>query len=268
MPKSKRGRSLFELLDEEEGSASNAPGSLQRWGRLERPTAPVTSGIKTSGTQGSPPSERKAGPARALPFVEVEGDRFRVSFTSLTAAGAVFGLLVVLFVVFWLGGKAGYRRGYVSGRLSYEAQAVDEIEVARSQPPASYLVEGLLPELDVEEVGPTDGTAEADSAVEMPRWVRDHTYVVVQEFPNGNVEAANRARDFLATRGIATQLLRRVGGGLQLITTEGYNLKDPAQRQMAEELRRRVHAAGAQYYASGGGYRLEGYFKTLKGDGW
>ena len=100
------------------------------------------------------------------------------------------------------------------------------------------------------------------------KWVRDHTYVVAQEFPNGDMAAANRAKDFLATVGITADVVRRPNGSLQLITTKGYSLRDPAQRVLAEDLKRRVHSAGAQYYAAGGGYKLEGYFKTLKGDRW
>ncbi len=29
-----------------------------------------------------------------------------------------------------------------------------------------------------------------------------------------------------------------------------------------------VHKIGKRFYAQGGGYKLKGYFKTLKGDGW
>jgi hypothetical protein len=37
---------------------------------------------------------------------------------------------------------------------------------------------------------------------------------------------------------------------------------------MAEELLKKLHAVGSKYYAGGGGYKLEGYFKTLKSDRW
>lgn len=268
MPKSKRGRSLFEVLDQQEDTASKKTWSPRRWERQPKTAAPAASGTKTGSATTAEPGQREVESSSPVPFIEVEHDRFRVSFTSLTAAVAVFGLLIVLFAVFWLGSEAGYKRGFVSGRLSYEAQAVNEIEVARNQSPASYLVEGLLAEVGTEAPKPADDDTPADSSSEERKWVRGHTYVVAQEFPNGNVEAVNRARDFLATHGISVELVRRPGGGLQLITTAGFNLKDPTQREMAEELRNRVHAAGAQYYASGGGYRLKGYFKTLKSDSW
>jgi hypothetical protein len=203
-----------------------------------------------------------------VPLIEIEGDRFRLSFSSLTAAFAVFGFVVAVVAAFLLGGERGYDKGFANGRLSYEAEAVDEIEAARNQPAATHLVEELLAEIPHNNVGPGNRDAVGSTATQATKWVREHTYVVAQEFPNGDVEAANRAKDFLATAGILADVVRRPNGSLQLITTEGYNLRDPAQREMAEELKRRVHSAGAQYYAAGGGYKLEGYFKTLKGDRW
>ena len=58
------------------------------------------------------------------------------------------------------------------------------------------------------------------------------------------------------------------GGSTQLITTQGFNRKDPAQKQMASAALEELHKIGKRFYAQGGGYKLEGYFKTLKGDGW
>ncbi|MGD2110266.1 MAG: hypothetical protein PVI86_12865 [Phycisphaerae bacterium] len=269
MPR-KRGRSLFELLperDEEDATLRAKPTVPYR----ERQRQRGDRGASGAGTRtdveiggaaaGDPPGE-------AVPFVEVDGDRVRVALTSVTGAVAVFGLLAVLFAAFHLGRGSGYRRGYVEGRASFEADAVDEVEAARNLPPASHLVDGLLDDVNEATGSSQAGDEVGEGALNGPRWVRDHTYIVVQEFPDGNVEAADRAKGFLATRSIDTEIVRRPSGGVQLITTEGYNIKDPTQKRMAEALREKVHAAGAEYYRAGGGYRLEGYLKTLKRDDW
>ncbi|MCH8146823.1 MAG: hypothetical protein IH987_02380 [Planctomycetes bacterium] len=57
-------------------------------------------------------------------------------------------------------------------------------------------------------------------------------------------------------------------GSIQLITTQGFNRRDPAQKQMAAAALEEVHKIGKLFYAQGGGYKLKGYFKTLKGDAW
>jgi len=268
MTKSKRGRSLFDLLQPEEATGSEASPSSGVGVQQPPAELPRPSGSRTRGTNVARTTPAAAPASGHEPLVEVDGDRFRLSFSSLTAALAVFGLVIVVFAAFWLGGERGYDKGYASGRLSFEAEAVDEIEAARNQPAATHLIEDLLAEAPHQGASPTEQDAVGSSEAQATRWVRDHTYVVAQEFPNGDVEAANRAKDYLATAGILAAVVRRPNGSLQLITAEGYNLKDPAQRELAEELKRRVHSAGAQYYAAGGGYKLEGYFKTLKGDRW
>ena len=57
-------------------------------------------------------------------------------------------------------------------------------------------------------------------------------------------------------------------GSIQLITTQGFNRRDAAQKQMAAAALEEVHKIGKRFYAQGGGYKLKGYFKTLKGDAW
>ena len=99
-------------------------------------------------------------------------------------------------------------------------------------------------------------------------WVRDQTYIVVQEFPAANVEKARHAREFLGQRGVNTELVSLNNDTTLLIATQGYNHKDPAQKRLAEQLLEKVRTIGTQYYAAGGGYKLEGYYKTLKRDNW
>jgi hypothetical protein len=270
MPKPKRGRSLFDLLPEDDATTPDGSRVPQPWANGEKQVADAKAAAvpprpkpdQRVGSRTGGKVETPAGPSR---FVELEGDRFRVSFTSLTAAVAVFAAVVVAITLFKIGDRGGYARGYAAGRASYEAAAMSEIDAARSLPPATQLVEGLLAQPgEQQEPEPIDGAGERA----VPRWIRDHTYVVAQEFPASSAPAADVVREYLAEHGIETELVRYPSGAIQLITREGYSLKDPTQREMAEQLLRRVHAVGSEYYAAGGGYKLEGYFKTLKGDSW
>ncbi len=209
------------------------------------------------------------------PAVELEEDRIRISLTSVGAAGVVFALAILVFGSFefgrWRGDAKGFTRGFEAGRVSYAADTISEIEAARSQPSASHLVASLLDRPDPTlptAAGEQPLTAESDSREPTLAWIRDYTYIVVQEFGPERMDDVHRARTFLTTNGIETAEIRTSRGTTQLITTRGFDRKDGTQREMADQLLRKVHTIGAEYYAAGGGYKLEGYFKTLKSEDW
>ena len=186
----------------------------------------------------------------------------------------MFIAAVGLIASFELGSRLGHGRGlktgYEAGRASYAAEAASEIEVARAQPPATHLVSRLLEDPAPAEV-PGEANRERKNArvPQTPGWIRDYTYIVAQEFTAGRLDDARQAREYLAEHGIPTAFIRGSGGGaVQLITEQGYNHGDPTQKRIAEELLKRIHDAGASYYAQGGGYKLKGYYKTLKSDTW
>jgi len=91
---------------------------------------------------------------------------------------------------------------------------------------------------------------------------------VAQGFAAGREADAEEARVFLAANGVDAAVVPLDSGGTRLITTQGFNRNDPTQRTLADQLIDRIRALGAEYYRSGGGYKLEGYFATLKGDRW
>lgn len=275
MRKSKQGPGLFDLIenDNDLGSGSlrtprtSVPlGKSGHHGKKESTVhRPVSASGRSAGVQHGARGE-------AAPSVSIDGERIRFSLTSLTAAVAVFGLLVLLLVAFEfgrrLGDKTGFRRGHAAGRVSYSADAMSEIEAARRQPPAPGLVETLRPGSAGGAVPSGTVSGETAEVSGGSIWVRDYTYVVVQEFSIGREEDARRAQAFLAENDLGTEIVKYPSGAMQLITTQGYNRKDPTQRRLADQLQERVHALGVQYFAAGGGYRLEGYFKSLKGDTW
>jgi len=212
------------------------------------------------------------------PMVEVEGDQIRLSLTSVTLAVVIFAVLIALLGVFALGRRAGdaggFARGFEAGRASYAADAMSEIEAARQQPPATELVGSLLTEPIQDQPVPTPSSsveetqpAAVSAAPETP-WISGYTYIVAQEFSAGRRDDAVKAKAFLVERGIDTALIELSTGSMQLITTQGFDRDDPAQRRLADEFLARVHAAGAAFFARRGGYKLEGYFKKLKGDTW
>jgi len=206
-------------------------------------------------------------------FLELENERVRMSFTSKTAAVTFFVVVVILVVAFEIGRRSGYTAGigagFQQGRASYAAEAMSEIEAARNQPAATHLLSELMETAEAAPARVETIVDENPGDVDRPQWIRGYTYVVAQEFSPADADtAAAKARAFLAEHGIATAAVRYDSGSVQLITTQGYNHKDPTQKRMANELLKKLHAIGAKYYAGGGGYKLDGYFKTLKDDRW
>jgi hypothetical protein len=288
MAKAKRSPALFELLSDE-GSATGGVKVPSWWSRHTQLTDLRAARAARAAAQPPPVFEESPrsivdrSPPR--PLFEVEGDRFCVSLTSVTTAVVVFLGLATVLAAYGLGARrgdvGGFRRGFDAGRVDGSSATGDEIVALRNQPPASHLVGGLLQETGAK---PTSSGAREDrpamkaaaaapanlpaKAVPAVGWVRDQTYIVAQEFPAANVEKARHAREFLGQRGVNTELVSLNNDTTLLIATQGYNHKDPAQKRLAEQLLEKVRTIGTQYYAAGGGYRLEGYYKTLKRDNW
>lgn len=288
MAKAKRGPALFELLGDE-GSAAGGVKVPSWWSRQ----IPLTDlhAARVSRAAAEPPpvyedSTRSTGDRSPLrPLFEIDRDRVLLSLTSVTAAIAVFLGLATVLAAYGLGARrgdvGGFRRGFDAGRADVASTVGDEITALRNQPPASHLVGGLLQETGAK---PASSGAREDrpamkavasapanlpaSAAPAAGWVRNLTYIVVQEFSATNVEKARHAREFLAQRGVNTELVPLNNDTTLLIATQGYNHKDPAQKRLAEQLLEKVRTIGTQYYAAGGGYKLDGYYKTLKRDNW
>lgn len=273
MHKTKRGPALFEVLNKDPGQASETL-QVPPWG--SRRGGPLgDDAIKLAPRPLSEPSKtadrpRMDAPGEPVRFAELIGGRIRVSFSSTAAAIAVFVGMAIVLAAFELGSRSGYhdglRVGHEAGRTSYAAEAVSEIEMARSQPAATHLVRSLLADEGAaapDEIG--DGTI-ADP--KETTWIRGYTYIVAQEFAADHEEDARHAQRYLGEKGVATAAVTLPGGAIQLITSEGYNHKDPTQKRIAEQLLEKVHRIGVLYYSGGGGYRLEGYFKTLRGENW
>ena len=100
MRKANRGPALFELLTGEEEASTGTPqrpaGSRPAAGRQGG------GGALKMGPEGGPTTWNKHsrnaadGEQQAIPFVDLAGGRVRVSFTSVTAAAAVFVAMIAL----------------------------------------------------------------------------------------------------------------------------------------------------------------------------
>lgn len=216
-------------------------------------------------------------------LVHVREDRLHVSLTPLSAAAIVFGISVLILGVYLAGRSRGEKAGVMLGiSQSADPAVAESVEDVRNQPPASHLVESLL-EGNPRSTAPkprestrarnAEETGAAAAAAELPAgprqgWARDYTYIVAQEFGAGRMDDARAAQQYLASRGFPAEIVKLDSGPLQLITLEGYNHKDAAQKKKADEVLKRQRAAGVEYFATGGGYKLEGYYKTLKKDQW
>ena len=233
----------------------------------------------------APPDEpdRQAAPEPVT--MQLLGDRLHLSLTPFTAAIGMFVIVLLVLGAIFVGQRRGERAGIqrvLSASLEGDLGGVDAVETVRQQPPASHLVESLLA-ANAKPVAPpreserpsrkTELVAKSQAPAELPAgprqgWVRDYTYIVTQEFAAGRDDDARKAREFLETRGFPAQIVKLDSGALQLITLEGYNHKDAAQKKKADDILKKERAVGAEYFASGGGYKLEGYYKTLKRDTW
>lgn len=277
MAKSKHeGPALFDLLgatQEEvnaqlrprgvEPPARPAPSAAQTKHKPDRAIVPSRTERSASRPQPTPPPA-----ARKRRLVEFDDECVRFSFTSTSAAITVFLVVVGILVIYEAGRQSGketyYQWGWRAGRASFQADAESEIEAARSQPPSPHLVEDLLAATGA----PASGESDTSTDKAAPQWVEGHTYIVAQEFSPRNHDDAVAAQKYLRSQGIDTALITQDKGWFQLVTTQGYNRSDPVQRDLLAKLLTREHRAGVDYFASGGGYKLEGYYKTLRKQSW
>lgn len=273
MAKSKKGPALFELWGKSGDREPNVTQIPKWWssGRGGGASAPVKpAGHLTLVTEDHGSDE---------PLFEVDGRRLRFSFTSVSAAAVTFGILAVVTVAYIVGSRSAesgaYKRGFEAARSAPTSTATDEIQLARNQPPATHLLAPLTgqPATTSAPAKPvkSDPTASAQSPTPMPQakgWVQDLTYIVIQEFNASGLEKVKEAQKFLAEKGVDAAVVTLAGGGVHLITTQGYNHKDAAQKKAADQQLAKVRAIGLQYYAAGGGYKLEGYYKSLKKPSW
>ena len=274
MNRPKREIALFDLLPEDgdDPRSLKVPDGLHQGAKdAHRPVDATGRHPERVSVEGARSSSTHADSGRSEPFFGLDGERIRLSFNSFTAGIAIFAVMVTLVGAYeWgrrSGDHAGFRRGHAQGRSSYAAEALGEIASARRKEPATHLVDTLL---DDESLSAGQGElVQGDrSPQRLSGWVQGYTYVVAQEFGVGRSEDAQRAKEFLATQGVITELVSFDTGSMQLITSQGYDLGDATQRVLAGELKSKVRDAGRAYYAAGGGYKLEGYFKTLKNRNW
>lgn len=284
MTRPRGSAALFDLLDQGVNAPSgHTVSDKDRKGAVRRGGGPPTPGgrderpvvIRTAHTErasGSNADQRKTGAARR-PLFEVDDDCVRMTLTPGRSAVLLFLVLLSAVGAFEFGRRrgdaAGFSRGYVAGRDSFIAEAEDEIEAAREAPANSDVVADLMiggpAVLDAYEEAAGVTPTEETGAVS---WIPGYTYVVAQGFQPGHEADAARAQAFLYERGLETVLVRFESGATQLISRRGFNRTDPTQRALADQLLERIRQAGADYFASGGGYKLEGYFATFKGGRW
>ena len=261
----KDGPALFELMRKKrptEGDTAETPTPDVASQPCEPPLA------DSPGAPEGQPAAAKANksPSEPIPLLELVGEHLRVSLTSVTAAVALGLLLILLAVAYEVGHRAGRETGFGEGQTSFEARTASEIEAARSRPPEPELLSGLEPTPATESAAETHGTPMLTDAHGAP-FVRvpGDTYVVVQEFRTDGWEDARHAQEFLRLREVNTALIAGPAGTCRLLSTQGYNYRDPAQKEQGQELLKRIHAIGREYRSAGGRYGLEGYPMTYTG---
>jgi len=265
MAKSRRSPVLFEVMGKGRSSG------------VDRVEIPGGSRDQVAGHRRRGSSEPGSAGERSSPLVSLDGNRVSVSLTSVGVAVVVTCVVMGMIAAYGIGRNRGYESGFVAGADVYRADAIDEIEQARSGPVSVGLLQGLRSGPDSVDVEAPAGTFESDvtddvpgesSVDDGPVWVRGNTYIVVQEFMPGSGDDVLVAQGFLAQHDISTVVVARPNGGSWLVTTQGYNCQDKAQARMAQRLLERVGEVGKAFQSAGGRYGLEGYLRSLTGDAW
>lgn len=217
------------------------------------------------------PRERGAG------FVSMRDDRVVISLSSVSAALVVFVCVLSLIGAFELGQRRGHASGVLDGfdraTQAGAPAAADEVEAVREGPVRSDLLSSGNTTGSSESKNPSrqdlvSGSSKAAAPGVKSEWVKGRTYVIVQEFGKDAETDARKAQAFLQSRGIETAVVRLESGALRLVSTGGYDRQDAKERGRSDELIEKIRTAGAEYYKTGGGYKLEGYFATLRQDRW
>jgi hypothetical protein len=280
MARGKRGPALIELIDKAEDSSTRVPNWWR--GRGEETVqgdAPRGGSHVAQPAQGGVDApESDWGAPRG--FLSVRGDRVVMSLTSVSAGIAVFVLILLVGASFLIGRREGRAKGLVEGfergKASVGADALSEIEAARKTAPNREIFDGLASNpVDGHEppkrLAPESNTpsiqAEANEGDSV--WVKDHTYIVVQEFKAGDRSDAEAAKLFLAGHGVETVILDSSGNyPYRLVATKGFNRDDPAQREWCDAFHDKIKRLGDQFVKAGGRYDLQGYQKRVTGNGW
>lgn len=289
MAKSKSGTALFDLLNKGDTAPEEQLQVPGWWSKkqdqkadespeLDHETEPEQIIPSASAEEASESDSFSDFSDEVLPtetrrsFIVMDGEKIRVSFTSYSGAIALFIVMIVLLGTYEFGRtrgqRLGFTTGYDSGKLSFVADTMNEIENARKQPPATHIVRSLMTSLDISNPRKTVTPDQSITIAGTAHWIRGFTYIVAQEFGRDYKQHADRAQLFLSDHGVDTAKIVLPRGSVQLITTQGFNRSDETQRMMADQLLNKIHTIGTQYFSSGGGYRLQGYFKTLKNDSW
>jgi hypothetical protein len=192
---------------------------------------------------------------------------------------AALGLLLI--TAHYLGYRFGEKRGRGSAvaGMAAPSAAAPEIEEIRRGPVTRRLFDGIgedptstVVASEVVEKSALPASVPQAASYESPRaaWVQGHTYIVVQDFRKDARGDAEMAQEYLAQNGIHGVILERSGAyPYRLITTQGFNRDDKAERKLADEYQERIRRLGHAYLEAGGRYDFKtAYFMKLTGETW
>ena len=172
MAKSKRGRALFDLLDDDGQEIADLLTQERRGARTSaRGVEPKTKRSEPSGAKALRLAEPVVSEEDQVRWLRLDGRRIRLTLTSVTAALVLFGALVLLAVAFKIGDRTGFTdgvaQGFEKGRASFAAETLSEIDLARTQAPATQLIEDLYALPAEAEVAQSLGTPPSAK----PEWI-------------------------------------------------------------------------------------------------
>ncbi len=278
MAKSRKNPTLIEVINKTQSTPKKQPDTnVPEWfgNEANPPSAPTvtTATPKPADTTTAPPSQ-PAKTRKSPPIFRIDGPRVVLTFSSVLAAIVLFAAGAALIAAYELGktrgDEAGHQRGFQAGMAYVKKSTADEIESARKSLPNPDVLSRLgtspvkNPKPSQTNAKSADNNAKSDKI-----WVRDHTYIVVQDFLTADLNDARHARDFLAENSIESVILDASGKyGYRLVATKGFNCSDPDQKRWCDKFHKRIASLGKEFRKAGGRYNLEGYKKKATGQNW
>lgn len=278
MAKSRKSQTLIEVINKAQSPRKNQPKTdVPPWFGHDAATPQTeATSAQPATTTTKPPSgpSDTIPPRRSAPFFQIDGPRVVFTLSSLTAAIALFAAGAALIAAYELGkdrgDEVGHKRGFHEGQAFIRKSTADEIESARKSLPNPDVLSGLG-STPVKSPSPTEkrgipatGRSDHDFPV-----VRNHTYIVVQDFLTADLNDARHAKDFLAENDIESKILESSGKyGYRLVATKGFNCDDPNQRRWCDKYHQRISALGKKFRKAGGRYDLQGYKRKATGESW
>jgi len=274
--KSKYAPALFEVIEARKGTQGSSRLAIPRWWKSkqgaklaggeepgpsptnvpEAPKVPAPPGAEPARdlasplAESAPPAEERPAPP---PLLRVRAGRVELSLNPVSVAVAVGGLLLALLLSYQLGRAFG-SSAPPPLEANLGSQGADEVEEAlRQRPDPDYLDVGGQPRTPDRSTSAGQTPAGPDPAPSIPlpsiaagasKRAPGLNYVILETFRPEHKNAAEYAQQLLARHNLQTTLEPR-GNAWQLVSAQGFDYRDPAQKTRCQRYLETVISLGS-----------------------